>query len=178
MGAPVKSNDLESTENDRNRGCQFSLRALLATGIAMALFCGGFRACFINPRLPKVVADPSDFPVELTEFLEEAEEEQIEVTLLSVLRTSSFLREDYHWQTDASPELIDLATRLWEMKPTAGGSAPVQTFWEYWPSRWARPECKKPEFLISSYWWEADWGVMAMHDTDNHRLYFWLIHDF
>ena len=150
---------------------------MLAAAVVMALLCGGFRACILNPYLPSVVTDQSDFPIELTMFLESAEEEQIEVTSLNVLKTSGFLRDDYHWQADASPRLIDLSTRLWEMKPTAEDSFPVQQFWDFWPPTWARPDCTKPESLISSPWWADGWGVFVMHDTDNHRLYFWLFND-
>lgn len=169
---------MSETRKAERRRFQFGVKKILLWTAVVALLCAGFRACALNPSRPRVLTDRTDFPPELTDLLEAADQEHIEVSSFNVLILPRGMRDDYYWQLDASPELIDLSTRLWQMKPTTEDSSPVQEFWQYWPSVWDRPGCRKPDFLTSSYWYLADWGVLVMHDKDHRRLYFWLICDF
>jgi len=154
------------------RGFRFSLLALFG----LLFICGVISFHLKNmydQRLPRPVVSPTEYPSELREFLEAAEESEVEVEVLKVHCLSDGWTEEYYWQTKASPELCEFNVSRWRLTPLKKESLEVKYFWERMPDAWNVSPPVEADYFESTVN-----VVIVMHDRSAQRFYYWWIWDF
>lgn len=158
---------------------QFGLRKLFAAVLWIALACAvvvTFRR-WLEP-VPSAVYDPARWPQPLKEVVALAGERGIELGKVRVCRTDVEIgNEDYAWQTDASPALIEELIMRWKLVRLTSANRQVDGFWRVVPEEWRirASAATAKTFWISQSWLNRDscCRYVVLHEREQGKLYVW-----
>lgn len=142
------------------------LAVLSIIGICFVLFAGlavlSLLAFSTNgSRGP--LEDRTQWPEPIQNLLAKAFREHIDVEPVAMYRTVDFTEKVYCWRMKSSPELIDLMTREWKLKP--GTPAEVENFWGEWPHGWENGAKQNGQRLLGNYAKPSDNFIVIASDS-------------